>query len=115
MAAAARPSRGIVAPLSMCEPPAAPGAEEVLLSPPLPSPSPSVMVPADAIPPSACLIRRGQTQGNLIIDEASGDFFGVDAEGNKVKLTLEAQEKKYLDACNVPVPPPHMHAPRTYS
>lgn len=65
MAAAARPSRGIVAPLSMCEAPA-PGAEE----------------------------------GNLIIDEASGDFFGVDAEGNKVKLTLEAEEKYYLDACN---------------
>eukprot|EP00285_Hemiselmis_virescens_P011672 CAMPEP_0173390158 /NCGR_PEP_ID=MMETSP1356-20130122/14327_1 /TAXON_ID=77927 ORGANISM="Hemiselmis virescens, Strain PCC157" /NCGR_SAMPLE_ID=MMETSP1356 /ASSEMBLY_ACC=CAM_ASM_000847 /LENGTH=329 /DNA_ID=CAMNT_0014347487 /DNA_START=11 /DNA_END=1000 /DNA_ORIENTATION=- len=29
-----------------------------------------------------------------------GNYFGVDNEGNKVLLTLEAKEKTYLDCCN---------------
>jgi hypothetical protein len=29
------------------------------------------------------------------------EYFGIDAEGNKVKLTTSAKERRYLDACNV--------------
>jgi hypothetical protein len=29
------------------------------------------------------------------------EYFGIDGDGNKVKLTTSAKEKKYLDACNV--------------
>lgn len=42
---------------------------------------------------------KSESVGQLSISEV-GEFMGVDADGNPVKLTLRAKEKAYLDACS---------------
>jgi hypothetical protein len=43
---------------------------------------------------------EGERKEEELSVDAQGNYFGVDAQGNKVALTLEAKEKAYLDACN---------------
>eukprot|EP00282_Hemiselmis_andersenii_P039542 CAMPEP_0169444616 /NCGR_PEP_ID=MMETSP1042-20121227/9995_1 /TAXON_ID=464988 /ORGANISM="Hemiselmis andersenii, Strain CCMP1180" /LENGTH=323 /DNA_ID=CAMNT_0009555945 /DNA_START=37 /DNA_END=1008 /DNA_ORIENTATION=+ len=43
---------------------------------------------------------EGAKEEKELTVDAQGNYFGVDAQGNKVALTLEAKEKTYLDACN---------------
>uniref|UniRef100_A0A7S0Z0L4 Uncharacterized protein n=1 Tax=Hemiselmis tepida TaxID=464990 RepID=A0A7S0Z0L4_9CRYP len=43
---------------------------------------------------------EGEKPAEELTVDAQGNYFGVDAQGNKVALTLEAKEKTYLDACN---------------
>ena len=60
----------------------------------------SVMRPALGAMPGRLAPRlkmSSESTANAELDE----YFGIDAEGNKVKLTTSAKEKKYLDACNV--------------
>ena len=49
---------------------------------------------------SYLLESQSAAAGEMVVT-VEGDYFGVDAQGNKVKLSLATLEKKYLDACNV--------------
>lgn len=43
---------------------------------------------------------RNRAALSLRMTAATEEFLGVDADGNPIKLTLQAKEKLYLDACS---------------
>lgn len=71
---------------------------------PIPTSPPGHLWPACAPRKILIFLLSSAIQESLSVDEATGNFLAVDGNGNKVILTLEAQEKKYLDACNVTSP-----------